>query len=127
MSEKVGRPPIYDDPEEMEEDIEEYFNKCELNDQPKTILGLCNHLDMHRSTLIEYEGKPEFSNTVKKAKQRIEEHINNNLLTGEYNATGCIFNLKNNFDWEDKRKEEVEHKGGLDIKSLHERAKDAEE
>ena len=63
---------------------------------------MCEYLDIHRSTLIEYEIKKEFSNTIKKAKQRIEQY-NSDELFRDKNVTGIIFNLKNNFWWVDKQ------------------------
>lgn len=67
-----------------------------------SILWMCEYLDIHRSTLIEYEIKKEFSNTIKKAKQRIEQY-NSDELFRDKNVTGIIFNLKNNFWWVDKQ------------------------
>jgi hypothetical protein len=66
-----------------------------------SILWLCEYLDIHRSTLIEYEEMNEFSNTIKKAKQIIEKYNSEQLYRKEQ-VTGIIFNLKNNFDWKDK-------------------------
>ena len=66
-----------------------------------SILWLCEYLDIHRSTLIDYEEIPEFSNTIKKAKQIIEKYNAEQLYRKEQ-VTGIIFNLKNNFDWKDK-------------------------
>jgi len=66
-----------------------------------SILWLCEYLDIHRSTLIEYEELNEFSNTIKKAKQIIEKYNAEQLYRKEQ-VTGIIFNLKNNFDWKDK-------------------------
>jgi len=83
--------------------------------KPKTILGLCNHLDIHRSTLLEYEDKDEFSNTIKKAKEIVENDINIKGLQGDYNPTMAIFNLKNNFDWEDRQKQEIEGDSVIDV------------
>lgn len=111
----VGRPPKFESPEEMKNMIEKYFKKCETTGEPKTILGLCNFLDIHRSTLGEYEDKEGFSNTVKKAKSICEQHVNEKALKGEYNATMAIFNLKNNFGWEDRKKQEIEGESVINV------------
>lgn len=109
---QVGRPPKYSTPEQMQVDIDAYFETgC---DGFPTVTGLALALDMTRKTLMEYEEEPEFGNTVKKAKARVEAFIERRLY--EANATGCIFNLKNNFGWRDKT--ETEHSGGLDITKI---------
>lgn len=82
--------------------------------QIPSILGLCEYLDIHRSTLIEYEELQEFSNTIKKAKQRIEKYNAEQLYRKEQ-VTGIIFNLKNNFNWVDKQEidQKTEHSGSI--------------
>lgn len=119
------RPKIFKTEKELESLIQDYFDSITM-DIPRTddirepvlnnaweqiidteytsipsILWLCEYLDIHRSTLIEYEEQKEFSNTIKKAKQRIEKYNAEQLYRKEQ-VTGIIFNLKNNFDWKDK-------------------------
>lgn len=66
-----------------------------------SILWLCEYLDIVRNTLSDYESKPDYSDTIKEAKQRIEKYNAEQLYRKEQ-VTGIIFNLKNNFDWKDK-------------------------
>ena len=47
-----------------------------------------------------YEFEETFRHTVKKAKNYIEQY-NEERLSLNKNAVGIIFNLKNNFGWED--------------------------
>lgn len=68
--------------------------------RPLTVTDLAVWLGTSRQTLIDYEGRPKFSDTIKGAKDRIEAYWEHRLL-GPH-ATGPIFNLKNNFDWQDK-------------------------
>lgn len=82
-----------------------------------SILWLCEYLDIHRSTLIEYEEMNEFSNTIKKAKQIIEKYNAEQLYRKEQ-VTGIIFNLKNNFDWKDKSEVDSNHSGSISIGSI---------
>ncbi len=119
-----GRPPEFKDVKELSDLIDKYFRTITitrvreadwipvLNDQKEqirdveyteipSILWLCEYLDIHRKTLLEYEVKEEFSNTIKKAKQKIEKY-NADQLMRSTQVTGIIFNLKNNFDWKDK-------------------------
>lgn len=99
---KGGRPVKHKTPEGMQVIIDQFFVDCVTNKLHPTVTGLALALDLTRKGLIDYENKdnPEFCNTVKKAKLRVEAHIEQRLFHN--NATGCIFNLKNNFDWVDK-------------------------
>ncbi len=107
---KVGRPPKYANPEELQVKIDEYFEqdiKIELERKPftLTITGLvlyCGFCD--RVSFYDYEKRPEFSYTIKRARARIEEHYEKRLQGN--NCTGSIFALKN-FGWIDKQ--ETEH------------------
>ena len=98
---KIGRPKKYSTVEEMEEIIEEYFNLCNKKRLPYTVSGLALALDMTRETLLRYEENNEFSDTIKRAKQRVEGYAEMCLFKSGI-ATGVIFNLKNNFGWKDK-------------------------
>lgn len=117
----VGRPPKYTDPEEMQVLIDQYFDHCRINrdvfdgniefdadmrdflvtdNEFPTVSGLGVVLDLSRQSMINYDGKPEFLDTIKLAKMRIEGGLEQRLFHN--NATGTIFNLKNNFSWNDK-------------------------
>ena len=108
---KGGAPRKYQ-PEELTQKIIKYFqymenenNKLKLMDEkliPCTITGLCNYLDIVRDTWCEYGKKPEYSDSIKKAKQTVEQHVEEGLLNGTLSTIGAIFNLKNNFGWTDK-------------------------
>ena len=105
----MARPVKWKTPEEMQVAIDAYFDSIEAHNigvvelhQKKhpTVTGLGIAVDLTRTGLIEYCRKTdEFSHTIKKAKARVEEYIEQRLYSN--NATGCIFNLKNNFDWKD--------------------------
>ena len=108
----MSRPVKHKEAKEMQKLIDAYFSECEVNDKPPTVAGLAYTLDLTRQGVLEYADKDEFSDTIKKAKLRIEANIEAGLMKG-LNATGCIFNLKNNFGWKDKT--ELEHSGGIDL------------
>ena len=97
----AGRPLKYKTPEEMQIVIDRYFAECEKTERPLTISGLAYALDMSRQAICDYSEKSKFLDTIKKAKLKVESSIESGLMKG-YNATGCIFNLKNNFGWKDK-------------------------
>lgn len=108
----AGRPRKYETVEELEEIIEKYFDICDIESRPYTITGLAITLGMSRQGLLEYctrvdeNGEP-FLYSIKKAKDRCEAKIEEGLLSGKYNATGAIFNLKNNYGWRDKQEQEI--------------------
>lgn len=113
---KGGRPRAFKNVEEMRPIIDKYFFDCDNNIkvvkndkgdtraiyEPYTVSGLCLALDVDKSTLSEYEKMPEFSYTIKSAKQKIENWLEKRSLMGDTNPTVSIFNLKNNFGWTDK-------------------------
>ena len=75
--------------------------------QPITISGLARRLDMTREQLIEYSERNEFTDTVKKAKARVQEYVEYALMAGKAHPSSAIFNLKNNYGWKDKTESEV--------------------
>lgn len=97
-----GRPPKYTEAEEMQKKIDKYFEDCKLNNRPYTITGLGLALDMSRQDLINYSKKEKFFDTIKKAKMRVENYLEERLIN-DSSATGIIFNLKNNYGWKDKQ------------------------
>ena len=97
-----GRPRAYTEVEIMQRKIDKYFKECEEKCQPYTVTGLCIALDICRDTLSEYMKNEEFSDTIKKAKLKVENYLERHLIT-DSSTTGIIFNLKNNFGWSDKQ------------------------
>lgn len=106
----LGRPKKYERVEDMEEAIEKYFAEQDKKGMPYTVSGLALALDMTRETLLRYEENDIFSDTIKRAKQKIEEYVETRLFVSGI-ATGVIFNLKNNFGWKDKQ--EIEQNGEM--------------
>ena len=98
----AGRPLKFESVEEVQELIEAYFLACDDDEKPRpyTITGLALALDTCRQTLLDYENKDEFSDTIKKAKNKIHNYAEERLYSN--NVAGVIFNLKNNFGWKDK-------------------------
>lgn len=108
----AGRPPIWDNAEEFEKQVDAYFVACEIAKTNPTWTGLALNLGFEsRQSLQDYKNKPEFSYSIKKALARIEENYEQGLFSR--NPAGSIFALKN-FGWKDKQ--EVEQSGGLTIK-----------
>ncbi len=97
----AGRPLQYKTTEELQAAVDEYFILCKSEEEYPTISGLSYHLDLSRQGLLNYEGRDEFVDTIKRAKLRVETVLEQRLFHN--NPTGCIFNLKNNFGWKDKQ------------------------
>ena len=95
-----GRPPKWKTPEELQKQIDKYFEDCELNNEPLTITGLALALDTYRDVLMDYQNKDEFSNTIKKAKLKIENAYEKRLI--QNGRSGDILALKY-FGWTDKQ------------------------
>ena len=137
----VGRPLKYSNPEDMQVLIDRYFEDCEARairwsyislakpvpaeyernnwitrDTYPTVTGLSLVLDLTRKSLIEYEGRPEFVNTIKRAKTEIEAASEQRLCNPS--CTGTIFSLKNNYGWNDKTEIDTIISGTLTTKTL---------
>lgn len=128
MAHPGGRPPKYTTVEELESKIEEYFDSCVpvyaknddgslvlttkgepvlLDHNPPTITGLALHLGFTtRLSLINYQSKPQFMNTVSRAKARVELYAEKQLYNPAIKPNGPIFALKN-FGWRDSQ--ELQH------------------
>lgn len=95
-----GRPIKWETPEEVQKACDDYFEECEENKTPLTITGLAIALGSCRQTLLNYEVKPEFLDTIKDAKLKVENYAELQVYNGK-NAAGPIFILKNH-GWTDK-------------------------
>lgn len=121
---KAGCPPMYKTPAEMQKVIDKYFEDCsgeyividgqvaqdkngdpiKTKERPLTITGLALALGFSgRQALLNYEGKPQFMDTIKRAKSRIEQYAEERLFDKE-GVNGAKFNLSNNFKgWSEKQ------------------------
>ena len=107
---KRGAPVKYE-LEQLKKGIDEYFiyvdyinKERKLKNEklkPYTISGICVFLDICRDTWWEYSKKQDYTDTIKKAKMKVENYVEEGLLSGTTNPIGSIFNLKNNFGWKD--------------------------
>lgn len=88
----------------------EVTHRIKTKQLPYTITGLALALNTTRETLLDYEGKDEYSDTIKAAKTKIE-NFNEQMLFGP-SPTGTIFNLKNNYGWKDKSEQEISNPDG---------------
>jgi hypothetical protein len=131
MSEnKGGRPPMYKTKEEIQEKIDAYFKECEgkvytdsegkpvldkygmpvmIGVRPLTITGLALALGFNsRQALLNYQAKPEFNDTIMRAKAQVERYAEERLYDKD-GANGAKFSLANNFEgWREKQQIEAE-------------------
>lgn len=116
----AGRPKAYTDVDHFEAIVEDYFQTAAYMGEgdnkmfAPTVSGLAYHLDIDRRTLLEYSKEDEFSPTVKRAKERIHQALEQRLYGST--VTGIIFNLKNNFGWKDVKAQEISGVDGDPIK-----------
>lgn len=99
----AGRPLKFKTVEELDQKIDEYFSNCDQTERPYTITGLALALDTSRETLLNYEARDEYFDTIKRAKLRCQNWVEDNMLINKANSTAAIFNLKNNYGWKDRQ------------------------
>ena len=116
-SNNVGRPLKFQSVEELQKQIDEFFKWCTDNNKPMTITGLALALDTSRETLLEYEDRPEYVDTIKRAKLQCQNFTEQFLYEGK-NATGAIFSLKNNYGWRDRTETDITTQGES-VNQLH--------
>ena len=93
--------------------VDSYFKECDEEQSHYTITGLALALDTSRKSLCEWERDDHhLSNTIKRAKTRIEAQVEKMLFSGGA-AAGPIFWLKN-FGWTDKQEHQVNPGAGLE-------------
>lgn len=131
---KVGAPRRYKSVKAMQEAIDRYFEDCEghplLDDEgepvldkfgqpvivgahPPTVTGLALALGfVGRTALLDYQGRPEFSDTVLRAKSRIEAYAEARLYDRD-GQRGAEFSLKYNFKWAQEERERESAETGV--------------
>ena len=132
MSGTVGRPPKFRNAEEIQKKIDEYFESCKgeplmvdgepyldkngfpilINARPPTITGLALALGFHsRQSLLNYQAKKDFVDTVTRAKMRVEQYCEERLFDKD-GQRGAEFNLKYNFRWAQEDRSDNSQDGG---------------
>lgn len=126
----VGAPPKYKNSAEMQEKIDAYFADCEgellqdangvpvldkygneiyLHQRPPTVTGLALALGFaSRKSLLEYQGKQEFVNTITRAKAQCEKYSEERLFDRD-GTNGAQFSLRFNFGWDTKEEKTEEN------------------
>lgn len=105
---KRGRKRKIENPEEMRERAYQYFSECEQKKTSPNFAGLALFLGLSSKTQINeyYNNFPEFREVIDEIKSYIESIYLDKLESKEYATAGIIFNLKCNFGYSDKQKED---------------------
>lgn len=120
MSNPVGRPPKYSNPDEILKQFEEYKKE---EKEYQSLSGFCYFLGTHRDYLVSLENdKPEFSNAVKSIRDYFALYTIKHAQTSEKNQALNIFLLKN-YGYKDKTEQDINIKN---VKSLTELADQAD-
>lgn len=117
-----GAPRKLDNVNELQGKIDTWFDTCKKDKIPPTKSGLCIALNISKDTLSRYlhiqddkstifqkseiDGKlrpVSISDCLKRAVLMIENGLEIRMITGKGNVTGCIFDLKNNHGYADKK------------------------
>lgn len=88
--------------EDLKTLVDEYFEVCDKTGRPYSMGGIAYFLGMTRSTLVGYAKKDEFYDVLDDARNRVAAFVEEQLFINPRTA-GIIFNLKNNFGWNDKQ------------------------
>lgn len=133
----MGMTPKYTSVEEIESKIEQYFEDCKgypLTDEkgkqifnkfgspifidvhPPTVTGLALALGFtSRQALLNYQAKPEFVDTITRAKARVEQYAEERLFDRD-GSNGAQFSLRNNFKgWDADKKNDDSGDGKITI------------
>lgn len=104
---KLGRPPKFESPEELQEAVELYLDSTPQ--QQYTVTGLALSIGTTRETLDDYQEKEGYKHIIKRAKLIVENSYE--LSLRKNGRTGDIFALKN-FGWKDKHESEITNPDG---------------
>lgn len=105
-----GEPIIGDDGQPL---MDKYGNVILIGQKPPTVTGLALSLGFTgRQALIDYQGRPEFADTVTRAKSRCEEYAETRLYDKD-GANGAKFSLGCNFGWRAMEEKAETAAGGI--------------
>lgn len=105
----VMRMPLVDlnNPQEVKERCDWYFDFCFSNDMKPTVSGLCNAFKISRKTLLEWRRgtfrKDTHQAIILEAYAIMETLWEDYMQNGKINPVSGIFLAKNNYDYADKQ------------------------
>ncbi|MEM9627804.1 MAG: terminase small subunit [Pseudomonadota bacterium] len=96
----------FSSPDELNELVDGYFEKCADSGSRGSMVGLANHLAVPTRTLRDYRDREGFGEVLEFAKQRIEADRIDMLFRKDVPTAGVIFDLVNNFGWHNTMRNE---------------------
>lgn len=108
--------PTFTRVEEIQERFEEFKEWCKQEKRPLTVSRFAVFCDCDRNTITKYASGAydneyvNFSSTIKKMLSEIESDKVERGLSGDYNASVTIFDLKNNHGYVDKQDHDIQLK-----------------
>lgn len=114
-----GRPRLYSNHESFADKVKGYFAFCDDDGKRPTLSGLSYYLGFDdRETFSNYAGYgADYSRTVKRAKLRIGDWLEQRLTDKATFTPGIIFDLKNNHGWKDVQAQEHSGPDGQPIRT----------
>lgn len=104
----LGRPPKFENPEQFHRLFIKWKKTFTAeSDEIPDVEGLCIYLDTSRQTLFEYEAKPDFTDTIKRAKDWIIYKKKQLAMKGKIPPAIYIFDAKNNAGYVDKTEQDI--------------------
>lgn len=132
---KTGRPFAIKSREDLQEKIDKYFADCESKPividgkimldkngfpvydggRPLTMSGLAYSLGIDRTTLINYGKSEDYGDIVSRAKNRVEQYMEERLFDKD-GANGAKFALSNNYSgWADRQDIKTDNSTKIEI------------
>ena len=102
---KAGKPRIIESPEELFRLFLNYIQDCISKDRFANTAGFRRHIYLKKSTYYDYEHREEYSDTIKKMDDILEDETWNAKMP----PAEKIFYLKNKFGYRDKTEVDNTH------------------
>ena len=102
----IDLPPInINNPHEVEQRIDEYFDFCEMNDKPPNMVGMANWLGVNRQTLQKWKDGDysEMTPIIQRAVAVIEESLIEQVQADPKVMVGGMFLLKSMFHYKEQQ------------------------
>ena len=88
----------------MQDSVNDYFDRCEINEKPPTMAGMA--LSLGFSTVASLNAYSDYGDDYKRvvesARTRVEAYLSEQLIVGK-NAAGPLASLRQHHSWVDKR------------------------
>jgi len=117
----AGRPLLFEDVNDFEEQINAYFATADKNKTPYTYHSLLDHMKLSEKVFNDYGKRKKFDKVVEMARQKLLAYAERYLFSGK-NAAGAIMLLKVQYGWKDKTEIDAKLQGKFSLSDLFEKA-----